>query len=438
MDSRNGKRASLYTLGCRLNQSETSLIRDQLQREGYTIVPFGELADLGIVNTCTVTNDADAKSRKVLRNFIRTNPHAFTAVIGCYAQMGAEALSDIEGVDVIVGNQEKLNVLDYVRAGKNAHPLIVRDRIERDDFTIDAAPAGAVSYRANLKIQDGCDFMCTFCIIPFARGRARSRALPNLLEEARRLVDNGALELVLTGVNIGTYGWQEHTVLDVVDALAAIEGLRRIRISSIEPTTVPAELFDRMADDQHPLLPYLHIPLQSGSARILQRMRRKYDPAEFIEFLQRALEAVPGIGIGTDVMVGMPGESDDDFAETIALVERAPIDYVHVFKFSEREGTAAARMDNKVPGDLKNRRSALLRRVSAQKQRRQAQRHLHEVHDVLFEFRENGYWTGYTGNYLRVAVRSNAILKNVIVPVRLDRLEGDAVVGTPMEPAILP
>lgn len=433
--SPHGKRASLHTLGCRLNQSETNLIREQLERAGYTIVPFGEPADLGIINTCTVTNEADAKSRKLVRGFVRRNPDAFTAVIGCYSQMGAQALREIEGVDLIVGNQEKLNVLDYVHAGKNAHPLIVRDRIVRDDFTIATAPPGAVSYRANLKIQDGCDFMCSFCIIPFARGRARSRALPNLLDEARQLVDRGALELVLTGVNIGTYDWEERSVVDVVDALADVDGLRRIRISSIEPTTIPTALFDRMADDGHPLLPYLHIPLQSGSNAVLARMRRRYTAAEFREFIQSAAETVPGIGIGTDVMVGMAGETDEDFEQTCALVADGPVDYVHVFKFSEREGTAAERMGDKVGGDVKSRRSAVLRQLSARKQRAQAQRHLNEVHDVLFEHRENGFWTGYTGNYMRVAVRSDDILQNVIVPVRLETILGDGVLGTPMEHA---
>jgi len=210
------KRASVHTLGCRLNQSESALIVEQLEAAGYQIVPFGQPASLGIINTCTVTGEADAKSRQLVRSFIRKNPDAYTAVIGCYSQMGYKALLEIEGVDLIVGNQEKLNVLDYVAAGKNHAPLVVRDRIDRGDFTIELAGGRPFTRRANLKIQDGCDFMCSFCVIPFARGRARSRAMDNLLDEARHLVARGAKEIVLTGVNVGAYGFQDMTIVDVV------------------------------------------------------------------------------------------------------------------------------------------------------------------------------------------------------------------------------
>jgi len=270
------KRACLQTLGCRLNQAETHLIRERLEARGYAIVPFGEPADLGIINTCTVTNEADAKSRKAIRGFIRKNPDAYVAVIGCYSQMGAKAIADIGGVDLIVGNQEKLNVLDYVTAGKNESALIVRDRIDRDAFTIGLTnEAPAFTRRANLKIQDGCDFMCSFCIIPFARGRARSREMDNLLAEGRQLVQRGAKELVLTGVNIGTYAYDGQTIVDVVDLLDQIDGLDRIRISSIEPTTIPEALFERMRDGGSALVPHLHVPVQSGSDRVLRLMRRR-------------------------------------------------------------------------------------------------------------------------------------------------------------------
>jgi threonylcarbamoyladenosine tRNA methylthiotransferase MtaB len=257
----NCKRASVHTLGCRLNQSESAILEEKLREDGYTLVPFGEPADLAIVNTCTVTNEADTKSRKLVRQFIRNNPGAYTAVIGCYAQMGANTLATIPGVDLIIGNQEKLNVLDYVKAGKNEQALIIRDRIDRDDFLIDFGhEATPLSRRANLKVQDGCDFMCSFCLIPFARGRARAREWDNLLSEARSLVERGAKEIILTGVNIGTYALENRSILHIVDALNTIDGLDRIRISSIEPTTIPGELFDRMNDPDHALLPYLHIP----------------------------------------------------------------------------------------------------------------------------------------------------------------------------------
>ena len=423
------RRVAFHTLGCRLNQSETTILRERFEAAGYSAVPFGEPADVGVINTCTVTREADAKSRKMVRAFIRQNPDAFVAVIGCYSQMGASALAEIPGVDLIIGNQEKLNVLAYAEQGKNTEPLIIRDRIERDDFTIDAVGAGAATRRANLKIQDGCDFMCAFCVIPFARGRARSRELDNLLEEAHGLVARGTKELVLTGVNIGTYGWDEYTIVDIVDRLAEIPDLRRLRISSIEPTTIPDALLERMADPSHPLTPYLHIPLQSGSDHVLHLMKRRYTRADFLNFIEHANARVPDICIGTDVLVGMPGESDADFEETCDALADSPIAYAHVFKYSERPGTASARYPGQVAPDAKNRRSARIRRISAEKLRQFQQARLGQTYDVLFEQADAGYWTGYTANYLRVAACSDAILENCILPVTLRNVRGDMLVG---------
>ena len=423
------KRASLHTLGCRLNQSETNIVREKLEARGYEIVPFGAPAELGIINTCTVTNEADAKSRKAIRSFIRRNPEAYVAVIGCYSQMGYQALSEIEGVDLIVGNQEKLNVLDFVEAGKNEQPLVVRDTILRDDFTIETVGSSPVTQRANLKIQDGCDFMCSFCVIPFARGRARSRDLDNLMEEARGLVARGAKELVLTGVNIGTYNWRGHTILDVLDRLNPIEGLDRIRISSIEPTTIPREIFHMMNDPDHALTPYLHIPLQSGSNRILDLMRRKYTREDFLDFVETAAREVQDICIGTDIMVGFPAERQEDFEQTCDLFERGPTAYAHVFKYSARDGTAAARHGEKVGDEEKSRRSARIRRLSATNLTRFHERFRGRSMPVLFEQRQDGWWSGYTGNYIRVTACSNDILDNRLREVVLEKSEGDLMTG---------
>ncbi|MCH8204893.1 MAG: tRNA (N(6)-L-threonylcarbamoyladenosine(37)-C(2))-methylthiotransferase MtaB [Candidatus Hydrogenedentes bacterium] len=423
------RRASLHTLGCRLNQSETQIIREKLEARGYEIVPFGAPADLGIINTCTVTNEADAKSRKFIRSFIRRNPGAYVAVIGCYSQMGHRALSEIEGIDLILGNQEKLNVLDFVEAGKNDRPLVVRDTILRDDFTIETEGFSRTTRRANLKIQDGCDFMCSFCVIPFARGRARSRNLDNLLEEARRLAQRGAKELVLTGVNVGTYAWRGHTILDVLDRLDAIEGLERIRISSIEPTTIPRDIFDRMNDPGHTLVPYLHIPLQSGSDRVLELMRRKYTRKEVLDFVETAAREVDDLCIGTDILVGSPGERQEDFEQTCDLIECGPFAYAHVFKYSERDGTAAVRYADKVDEQEKSHRSARARRLSAMKQSRYHERFRGRRMSVLFEQEEHGWWSGYTGNYIRVSVCSDDILENRIREVTLGESCGDFVTG---------
>ncbi len=434
-DNGGKKRASLYTLGCRLNQAETALIAEQLQAAGYALVPFDEPADLGIVNTCTVTHEADVKSRKAIKSFIRRNPHAFTAVIGCYSQLGYKALATIEGVDLIVGNQEKLNVLDYVVHGKTGTPLIVRDRLDRDEFTIETSGEGALTKRTNLKIQDGCDFMCSFCVIPFARGRARSRDFQDLITEARRLAGRGVKEIVLTGINVGTYFHLGRTIVDVVEALSTIPGIARIRISSIEPTTVPKALLDLMADPSSPLVPHLHIPVQSGSNQMLERMKRRYTREQFCDFVERATGRVPNLCVGTDILVGAPGETETDFTQTLDLLENSPIAYAHVFKYSDRKNTAASRMPDKVDPRTQTARSVAVRRLSARKRAAFLHRYLGRTLEVLFEEEEGGYWWGYTGNYIRVAARCNGkrgrdSLENTLKPVQLQEVCGDFMVGT--------
>lgn len=433
------KRASVHTLGCRLNQSESNLIRERMEREGYRLVPFGEEAELAVINTCTVTNLADAKCRNAIRAFTRQNPSAFVAVVGCYSQMGYKAVAEIPGVDLIVGNQDKLSVLDYVDLGKNERPLIVRDRIDKTDFTVAFAGEAPFPKRANLKIQDGCDFMCSFCIIPFARGRGRSREMDNLLDEARSLVARGVRELVLTGVNIGTYDFAGDDVLAVADRLNAIPGLDRIRISSIEPTTIPVELFDRMNDAHHALLPFLHIPLQSGCDRILQEMRRKYSVQEYVDFIRMADEKVRNLYLGTDIMVGFPGETDDEFDETCRVFRENPFAFCHVFSFSEREGTPAARSEHQVPVPERARRSAFLRRLSGSKRHDYYEHHIGRTMPVLFEDRKPGLWPAYTDNYIRVVVEADSLpdpdvdLTNRTALVRLERVSADFVEGKLVE-----
>ena len=426
------KRAALHTLGCRLNQSETFLLRERLEAAGYAIVPFGERADLGIINTCTVTALADAKCRQSIRQFIRRNPEAFTAVVGCYSQMGYKALAEIEGVDLILGNQDKHNVLDYIGEGeKNGQPVIVRDRIDKTDFSMTFVGERPFNKRANLKVQDGCDFMCSFCIIPFARGRARSRDFADLIAEARNLVARGVRELVLTGVNIGTYANSEVNILGVVDALNALPGLDRIRISSIEPTTIPFELFDRMRDTNHALLPFLHIPLQSGSPKILASMRRKYGINEFVNFINQAHTSVPDLYIGTDVMVGYPGETEEDFQATCAVIEQQPIAFAHVFTYSERSGTLAAKNTEVVPVPERQRRSACLRRISAQQRSQFFGNYLGREMPVLFEDPCEQSSPGLTDNFIRVVVETDhpERLTNRMGLVQLEGICADFVEG---------
>lgn len=421
------KRAVVHTLGCRLNQAESQMLRDRLAVAGYRVVPFGEAADLGIINTCTVTREADAKCRKAIRQFVAKNPHAYTAVIGCYSQMGAGEIARIKGVDLIVGNQDKFAVLDYAGQGKNERPVILRERISGEDFSLHYVGDLPFDKRANLKVQDGCDFMCSFCIIPFARGRARSRDWDNTLAEARAAVKRGIKELVLTGVNIGTYESDGRGIVELVDALAAIDGLLRLRISSIEPTTVPLGLLDRMADPSHCLLPYLHLPLQSGSDRILRLMRRKYSVDEYRDFVAEAFARVPDLCLGTDIMVGFTGETPEDFAETCRFFLELPFAYTHVFPFSEREGTLVMkREDGWVPVVERNRRCTHLRRLSEKKRYDFMEARIGKEADVLLEDPRDGGFPGYTPNFIRVRVDDPGHdIRNELVRVRLGGIRAD-------------
>ena len=398
------KRASVRALGCRLNQYEAIEMEGRLKSSGYEIVSFGESADLGVINTCTVTNEADSKSRNVIRRFIRKNPKAITVVVGCYSQMEASRLAMIEGVDYIIGNHDKMNFLDYIDDQKPDVPVIVRERISREDFSIGFVGQPHFEQRANLKIQDGCDFMCSFCVIPFSRGRARSREWNDLLEEVNRMIDSGVQEIILTGVNLGTYSSNGVNFIGLIERLCAEEGLNRLRISSIEPTTIPDDLFGLMADGSHSLMPYLHVPLQSGCDSVLRRMKRKYELKEMCDFFNRAKGLVPNICIGTDLMVGFPGETKENFMKTCSTFQEFPLDYCHVFTFSERKGTPASKMDDQVPMDERRRRSAHLRVLSSSKRFDFHKRQEGIYAQVLFEKPKNNCITGYSENYTKVLI----------------------------------
>ena len=423
------KKASVYTLGCRLNQSESSVMEQGLTSQGYELVSFKGESDLAIINTCTVTARADSDCRNVIRSYIRRNPQAFVAVVGCYSQMGYKVLAEIEGVDLIIGNQDKMSVLDYVQLGKNEKPLIIRDRIVKEDFTIETIGQSDSHTRANLKVQDGCDFMCTFCIIPMARGRSRSRDMDNLLEEARTLVKQGFREIVITGVNVATYDSKGQTFIDIIKNLNEIPGIERVRISSIEPTTIPEQLFDFMADPNHSLVPYLHIPLQSGSDKVLKIMKRRYERQEFSDFINMASARVPNLCIGTDVMVGMCGEGDDEFEETCQFLINSPVNYFHVFSYSERAGTSSVKMDEQVDPKTKSRRSALLRAIGERKRQEFYASYIGQELEVLFEMGKDGLWSGYSDNYVRVSVENDGNLSNQMRRVKITSTVADFAMG---------
>lgn len=424
-------KVAFHTLGCRLNQSETAVLTRSFEEAGYGVSSNGRGADVCVVNTCTVTGASDAKCRASIRRLIRENPGARVAVIGCYAESGFDAIGGIEGVDLIVGNQEKLNLLHYLPPEKLEEPRLIKDRIDPEPFTIEHIGQSTTRARTSLKIQDGCDFICSFCIIPRVRGRARGRVFDNLIKEAHTLVDQGFRELVLTGVNIGTYQVEGQSLVEVVDALAQLD-LPRVRISSIEPTTVDPRLLERMADPQHNLVPYLHLPLQSGSDPVLKAMRRRYDRNAYLDELHRAVEAVPGIGIGTDVLLGTPEEDEKAFEDTCQLITDAPIDYAHAFTYSEREGTTDIKK-TQIPMEERKRRTKVVCRLSSRKRAEFGARHLGQDVEVLVEEQREGLWVGHASNFLEVKFESPGQLENRLVTVKVEEVCGDWVKGTPRD-----
>ena len=414
-------KVSLYTLGCRLNQAETAIIANSLASEGYQIIPFGEKSDLTVINTCTVTEQADSKCRQAVRKVLRKNPDTFVAVVGCYAQMAVESIKAIPGVDLIIGNEHKLQIVDYLDGlEKQASPLIIHSpRISREEFVIESYGLYDNATRANLKIQDGCNFVCSFCIIPTARGAARSRQLDDIVREAEKLVELGHQELILTGVNIGTYKSGDNSIVTILGALEKIEALKRIRISSIEPTTIPEAVIEMMAGSDK-VCKHLHIPLQSGDDRILKLMRRRHTVKEFAAFIESVHRRIPGIGIGTDVMVGYPSEDDAAFINTKKLLADLPVSYYHVFTYSDRKGTASCKMSEKVMPQVKKKRNAILIEQGERKKRAFYQAYINKQMPVLFEQQNrDGFWTGYTTNYIQVALKSDRNLHNKIIPVTL-------------------
>jgi len=439
-----GKRVSLHSLGCRLNQAETSVLESQLRRRGYTVVAWGKPTDLLVLNTCSVTAEAERTCRYVIRKTLRHSPEAFVAVTGCYAQTGAHQLRTIPGIDLIVGNQFKSALPSFLPPPellrKQPSPEVLHTRtLSRDEFVLPEFGESEAT-RALLKIQDGCNVMCSFCLIPFARGHERSRRLDDILVEAESHAAGGHRELVLTGVNIGQFYSQGVDLAGLIDRLDAIDGIERIRLSSIEPTTVTQRLLDRMGVSRK-LCPYLHVPLQSGDDTVLASMNRPYKVGSFLYLIDRAMESVPGVALGTDLMVGFPGESEHAFQHTVDLCDRLPFSYFHVFTYSKRPGTAAAKMSQDIPAEVARQRAQTLAELSRQKRLAFAERWIGASVSVLFEGgRSDGLRLGTTTHYLKVGVPSDADLVNQMHQVRItgasDRwavgqLVANAMEGTP-------
>lgn len=426
--------ASFHSLGCRLNQTEAALWAGAFKKKGYAIVKWGEPADLVVINTCSVTERGEAHCRNAIRQALRRRSETFVVVTGCYAQVGLEALREIEGIDMIVGTEYKDKFPTFIdEPRKLDDPVVLHSNLIDDaDFEIPATGYYQTT-RANLKVQDGCDFFCSFCIIPFTRGRERSRRLPDLVREAKELARAGYRELVLTGVNIGRYRYQGTTFDGMVGSLEEIEDLDRIRITSIEPTTIEKSLVARMGRSEK-LCRYFHIPIQSGDGAVLEAMNRRYSPESYREFVQEVVEEVPEVGLGTDVIVGFPGETDRSFETTYRFLESLPFAYLHVFSYSKRYGTKAGRLPGHLQSETIKERSRRLRDLSATMRLRFSRRYLGRQVDVLFEQQdENGLWTGLTGNYLRVGVVSAVPLRNQIRKVTIREVSSELALGVVSE-----
>ncbi len=407
-------------MGCRLNQAETAILQSRFAAKGYAFTTDPADADLFVLHTCTLTTRATARSRQRLRSVIRRNPDACIAAIGCYAQTDAEELARIPGVDYVVGTAEKLRLAEIIPTPvKLPETAILNGPATEDAFEIEGAGHYPLHTRANIKVQEGCDFVCAFCIIPRSRGRARSRAYDDIIREARELAAAGHREIVITGVNVGTYRDGMRTLPDVVKALGDIDGLARIRISSIEPTTVEDALLDEMASNRK-LCRYLHVPVQSGDSETLARMRRRHDADAYRAFMEKAMARVPGIGLGTDVMAGFPGESEAAFERSCEMIAALPFVNVHVFSFSARPRTSAFVMDGAVPPGEIRRRSERLHRIALAKKHEVYTSHVGTEMEVLFESRaSDGSHAGFSDTYVRVRAESTGDIVNRLARVTI-------------------
>ncbi len=429
------KKVAFYTLGCKLNFSETSTIARQFEEKGFQKTDFQSPADVVVINTCSVTENADKRFKTIVKQARKINSDAFIIGVGCYAQLKPEELAAVNGVDLVLGATEKFKVTDYINdLTKNDFGEVHSCEIDDADFYVGSYSIGDRT-RAFLKVQDGCDYKCTYCTIPLARGISRSDTLENVLKNAKEISEQNIKEIVLTGVNIGDYGKgefgnkkHEHTFLDLVKALETVEGIERLRISSIEPNLLKNETIDFVAASQK-FVPHFHIPLQSGSNTLLKQMRRRYMRELYVDRVNRIKQQLPDACIGVDVIVGFPGETDELFLETYNFLVDLDISYLHVFTYSERDHTLAAEMEGAVPLKTRKKRSKMLRGLSAKKRRAFYESQLGSTHEVLFEGEnKEGYIHGFTENYVKIKFPWNPYLVNTLQQVTLTEIAEDGLV----------
>ena len=415
-----GKKVAFYTLGCKLNFSETSTISRQLLDLGFIKSEFNNGADLFVINTCSVTENANKECRRIIRKAKKTSPNSTVIITGCYAQLKPESISSIEGVDMVVGANEKFNIPKLLKNFSYKSTEIHGCSINNLDYFSSFSLQDRT--RSFLKIQDGCDYPCTYCTIPLARGKSRSDNISNIVKNAKKIADNGIKEIVLTGVNIGDFKENNKRFIDLIKELDKVDGIERYRISSIEPNLITDEIIDFVKNSKK-FMPHFHIPLQSGSDNILRLMKRRYNTKLYHEKIKKIKDEIPNVCIGADVIVGFPNEDELEFNKTLNFIKNLNISYLHVFSYSERENTNAILLDNKVPKNKISERSKMLRILSSKLQRKFYLKYEHTEQDVLFEKNnKDGYMNGFTKNYIKVKApynedlikqRSNVLLSKI-------------------------
>ena len=427
------KTVAFQTLGCKLNFAETSTLARDFSSHGYAQVGIDHPADLYVINTCSVTENANKKARKAVRRALRKSPQAKVAVIGCYAQLNPQEIADIPGVSIVAGAEDKFNLIEKIESEELiGQPVILNSEI---DYVTHFHPSYSMGERTRsfLKVQDGCDYTCSFCTIPLARGKSRSADIADTLLQAREIAETGIKEIVLTGVNVGDFGKSHgESFFELIQELDKVEGIERYRISSIEPNLLTNEIINFTANSEK-FLPHFHIPLQSGSDQVLKAMRRRYKSDLFVRRINKIKTIMPDACIGVDVIVGFPGESEENFQETYELLKQLDVSYLHVFSYSQRDNTDAVKIEPKVSQQTIAERSKILHRLSMKKKRQFYENNTGKIRQVLFETYEEGILSGHSENYISVSIKGNEDKVNQIIPVKLVRLEDGEMIGKRLE-----
>lgn len=425
------KKIAFITLGCKVNLYDTEAMAELFTEKGYEVVDFEEYADVYLINTCTVTNLGDKKSRQMIRRAKRINPNSVVVATGCYAQVASEEVAKIEGINIVIGTKNRSEIVETVEnyVAENGVVNNVSDIMGEKEFEPLQISRLTNRTRAYIKIQEGCNRYCTYCIIPYARGPIRSRKPEEVIEEVKKLAENGFKEVVLTGIHVASYGLDlgNITLADIIEKVHSVNGIERIRFSSMEPLAIDDDFVARMAKLPK-VCDHYHLSLQSGCNRTLKRMNRKYNAEQYAEACERLRNTFPNVAITTDIIVGFPDETEEDFKESLAFAEKMKLDKIHTFPYSPKKGTPAAKMKNQISGDVKSQRSKKMIALSDKMNIDFLNNNIGKTVPVLFEDMENGFWQGHTTNYIKVLVKSDENLNNKIVDVKLDKIHGVEIV----------